>query len=176
MPWGGRADCPPPQLRCQTLLWMPWNLDSGRPVAASAAEPDPLTQPVPAAPHRTAPIASLPAPQFFLAPSLTTGRGDVSHASGFSTREARQLLGGAPEIEVALRCETASTLLLRGVLQRDNPAHRAILQSFPGGWVRRVGAAGGPLYHVWLYGEAQGPRAAVSPCCPSHDQKKDLAT
>jgi hypothetical protein len=32
-----------------------------------------------------------------------------------------------------LRYETATTLLLRGVLQRSNPRHRAILQMFPGG-------------------------------------------
>jgi hypothetical protein len=31
-----------------------------------------------------------------------------------------------------LRCETASTLLLRGVLKPDNPQHRAILDKFQG--------------------------------------------
>lgn len=30
--------------------------------------------------------------------------------------------------------ETAATLLLRGVLKPDNPAHAAILAQFDGGW------------------------------------------
>jgi hypothetical protein len=70
--------------------------------------------------------------QFFLAPSLATGRGEVSYAGGFSTRESRPLRA-VPDAVLELRCETATTLLLRGVLQRDNLAHRAILQMFPGG-------------------------------------------
>jgi hypothetical protein len=79
--------------------------------------------------------------QFFLAPSLATSRGEVSSAGGFSSRESR-LLRPAPDAVLELRCETASTLLLRGVLQRDNPAHHAILQMFPGEWPATAAAAG----------------------------------
>ena len=37
---------------------------------------------------------------------------------------------GGPLADFELRYETAATLLLRGILRRDNPAHAAILDSF----------------------------------------------
>lgn len=70
-----------------------------------------------------------------MAPSLTTGKGEVKSGAGFD-RRAWQLVGPRGSVaSLALRYETASTLLLRCVLKRDNPAHSAILQQFPGGWV-----------------------------------------
>jgi hypothetical protein len=80
--------------------------------------------------------------QFFMAPSLTTGKGALKLSAGFSTRVMRTLPGG-PIAALELRYETASALLLRGVLQQSNPAHRAILQMFPGGWALAERAMGG---------------------------------
>ena len=76
-----------------------------------------------------------PAPlQFFLAPSLTTGRGELKQGRALSSR-ACELAGPRGGIaELRLRYETAATLLLRGVLKRENAVDRAILQQFPGGW------------------------------------------
>ncbi|EFN53331.1 expressed protein [Chlorella variabilis] len=77
-------------------------------------------------------IAKMPeGKKFFLAPSLTTGKGELKLGSGFDTRTFIMLDGGQPTAELELRYETAATLLLRGILKRDNPAHRAILQQFP---------------------------------------------
>jgi hypothetical protein len=66
-----------------------------------------------------------------MAPSLTTGKGDLKMGRGFSQQRVRTV--GPPEAVLELRYETAATLLLRGVLKRDNPQHRAILQRFEGG-------------------------------------------
>ncbi|KAL4443386.1 hypothetical protein ABPG75_011123 [Micractinium tetrahymenae] len=74
-------------------------------------------------------IAKLPeGKKFFMAPSLTTGKGEVKMCPGFST-QAIQCLGG-PVAVLELRYETAATLLLRGVLKDSDPTHRAILQQF----------------------------------------------
>lgn len=85
-----------------------------------------------------------------MAPSLTTGKGELKMCSGFSTQAIVRL--GGPVATLELRYETAATLLLRGVLQESNPTHRAILQRFPGG--RSGGGAGlGQLFRAvaaWL--------------------------
>jgi len=73
-----------------------------------------------------------PAVQFFMAPSLTTGKGDVVATSSTLCRYRSQVLGG-PVATLRLRYETPTTLLLRGVLKQSDPQHRAILQQFPGG-------------------------------------------
>ena len=93
-----------------------------------------------------------------MAPSLTTSKGPLKLSAGFSTRVMRTLPGG-PIAALELRYETASTLLLRGVLQQSNPAHRAILQMFPGGW------AGRPV--GWLaawFGKGKGSNAFQVGC------------
>ena len=74
---------------------------------------------------------SFPPPQFFMQPSLTTGQGALQTDCGFSPF-AYQLVGPGPIATLLLRYETPTTLLLRGVLRQDEPAHRAILQRFPG--------------------------------------------
>lgn len=83
--------------------------------------------------------------QFFMAPSLTTAKGAHKEGRGFSRYNFQRL--GPPIATLELRYETATALLLRGVLQGSDPAHRAILQQFPGG--------GGD-------GVAAGPRARCS--------------
>ncbi|KAI7842675.1 hypothetical protein COHA_003606 [Chlorella ohadii] len=76
-------------------------------------------------------VAPLPeGKKFFLQPSLTTGQGALQAGPGFST-STYQVLGPGSLATLLLRYETASTLLLRGVLRQDNPAHQAILQRFP---------------------------------------------
>ena len=77
-----------------------------------------------------------------MAPSLTTGKGALKMSAGFSTRGFR-MLRAAPEAALEVRYETAATLLLRGVLQQGNPAHRAILQMFPGERAAGWATAGG---------------------------------
>lgn len=77
----------------------------------------------------TSPLTHVP--QFFMQPSLTTGQGTLQAGSGFSPW-ASQLLGNRPVATLALRYETPTTLLLRGILRQDDPGHRAILQRFPG--------------------------------------------
>ena len=74
---------------------------------------------------------SFPPPQFFMQPSLTTGQGALQTDCGFSPF-AYQLVGPGPIATLLLRYETPTTLLLRGVLRQDEPAHRASLQRFPG--------------------------------------------
>ncbi|KAL4443389.1 hypothetical protein ABPG75_011126 [Micractinium tetrahymenae] len=66
---------------------------------------------------------------FFMAPSLTTGKGKLKADKPFSTHKSRTI--GGPVAVLELRYETAATLLLRGVLKESDPAHRAILQQFP---------------------------------------------
>ncbi|PRW51073.1 pyrroline-5-carboxylate reductase [Chlorella sorokiniana] len=74
-------------------------------------------------------IAKLPeGKKFFMAPSLTTGRGELKMGSGFGKHGHRRT--GPPVAVLELRYETAATLLLRGVLKPDNPAHAAILGQF----------------------------------------------
>lgn len=74
-------------------------------------------------------IAQLPeGKKFFLAPSLTTGKGELKLGGGFSRFQIQRM--GGPLATLELRYETAATLLLRGVLRRDNVQHRAILQQF----------------------------------------------
>eukprot|EP00887_Chlorella_sp_A99_P001109 scaffold14.g1109.t1 len=71
-------------------------------------------------------IAKLPeGKKFFLAPSLTTARGALKHSTGLSTVFWNKV--GVELASFELRYETASTLLLRGVLKRGVPEHRAIL-------------------------------------------------
>lgn len=96
--------------------------------------------------------------QFFLAPSLTTGKGELKLGSGFDTRTFIMLDGGQPTAELELRYETAATLLLRGILKRDNPAHRAILQQFPGGGSAAPGCA-----YMLRWG-----RCMCTLCCRTH--------
>lgn len=75
-------------------------------------------------------VAKMPeGKKFFLAPSLTTGKGARRQGRGFSHRDIQRL--GPPVATLELRYETATTLLLRGMLQEGNPTHRAILQQFP---------------------------------------------
>jgi hypothetical protein len=69
-----------------------------------------------------------------MAPSLATGRGALQQGPGVSQQHWVRIRA-VPDAVLELRYETATTLLLRGVLQRGNPRHRAILQMFPGGWV-----------------------------------------
>ncbi|KAI7837478.1 hypothetical protein COHA_008671 [Chlorella ohadii] len=74
-------------------------------------------------------IAKLPeGKKFFMAPSLTTGKGGLKMGSGFSQYCYRPI--GPPVVVLELRYETAATLMLRGVLKPDNPAHAAILAQF----------------------------------------------
>lgn len=76
-------------------------------------------------------VAALPeGKKFFMQPSLTTGQGALQTDCGFSPF-AYQLVGPGPIATLLLRYETPTTLLLRGVLRQDEPAHRAILQRFP---------------------------------------------
>ncbi|KAL4443385.1 hypothetical protein ABPG75_011122 [Micractinium tetrahymenae] len=75
-------------------------------------------------------VAKMPeGKKFFLAPSLTTGKGALRTGPGFSPYGTQRL--GGPVAMLELRYETATTLLLRGVLKDSDPAHRAILQQFP---------------------------------------------
>jgi hypothetical protein len=50
--------------------------------------------------------------QFFLAPSLTTGKGALSNGGGLNRREIAPLDGGVPCAVLELRYETAATLML----------------------------------------------------------------
>ena len=90
-----------------------------------------------------------------MAPSLTTGRGELKMGRGLTQQKYRTL--GQPVATLELRYETAATLLLRGVLKQGNPAHAAILARFEG-----AGAAG-----WWGLGglEVHACVAAV-PVCP----------
>ncbi|KAL4429200.1 hypothetical protein ABPG77_010179 [Micractinium sp. CCAP 211/92] len=75
-------------------------------------------------------VAKMPeGKKFFLAPSLTTGKGDLREGPGFSRHGIHRM--GPPVAVLELRYETATTLLLRGVLKADDPVHRGILQQFP---------------------------------------------
>lgn len=81
--------------------------------------------------HAAQGVAALPeGKKFFLAPSLTTGTSGTSTGKGFS-RYHYERVGSSPIWSYELRYETPSTLLLRGILKRDNPEHAAILDSFP---------------------------------------------
>lgn len=86
-------------------------------------------------------------PQFFLAPSLTTGKGDIREGPGFSRHGIHRM--GPPVAVLELRYETATTLLLRGVLKANDPVHRGILQQFPGGSRKLSCLAAGP-HASWL--------------------------
>ena len=71
--------------------------------------------------------------KFFLAPSLKTGKGaaEVKQVNWCTISYTRVSTVG----NIELRYETASTLMLRGVLNKSNPAHRELLRSSrdPGG-------------------------------------------
>lgn len=61
-------------------------------------------------------LSSIPLPpsQFFMAPSLTSGRGELKLRRGFS--KTKYKTAGRAVAVLELRYETGATLLLRGVL------------------------------------------------------------
>ncbi|KAI7837477.1 hypothetical protein COHA_008670 [Chlorella ohadii] len=74
-------------------------------------------------------VAKLPeGKKFFMAPSLTTGKGELKMGGGFL--QYRHRTTGPAVAVLELRYETAATLMLRGMLKPDNPAHAAILAQF----------------------------------------------
>ncbi len=79
--------------------------------------------------NQPAAVASLPeGKKFFLAPSLTTAVGGEMVSRGFSAVRYDAVSGKLATFDI--RYETPSTLLLRKILERSNPIHAAILDSF----------------------------------------------
>lgn len=67
-----------------------------------------------------------------MAPSLTTKSGtQEKRGLAFGKYQRYHRLTPEPEAILELWYETASTLMLRGVLSHTNPAHAAILDSDP---------------------------------------------
>jgi len=77
-------------------------------------------------------IPSLPdGKKFFLAPSLTTTGGQVTHGSGFSSEKyVKDPSHPQAVASLTLRYETPTTLLLRKILSPSNPAHVKVLDAF----------------------------------------------
>lgn len=88
-----------------------------------------VTQCKPTQDYTGSKVPSLPeGKKFFLAPSLTTASAGTVLRAGIDHTKYEYV--GSPAATFKIRYETPTTLLLRKILNRDNPAHAAILNSF----------------------------------------------
>ncbi|KAK9807668.1 hypothetical protein WJX72_005788 [[Myrmecia] bisecta] len=94
-----------------------------------------------AAPASKMELPSLPGKKFFMAPSLTAEAGEVLvRNTTWSTTSYAPV--GPPLADIKLHYETASTLLLRKVLDPLNPQHRTILAAAGLGEDEEAGGSG----------------------------------